>query len=77
MKVFLSNIKIGEKCVVKNNEISDCNISRRMAEIGFVEGTVVEVILHSPRKENMLVNIMGGMISINTKIANQIVVEKI
>ena len=61
--MFLCDMKIGDKAIVKKVEANE-NIKRRFLDIGLIEGTKVECLLKSPLKDPIAYLIRGAIIAI-------------
>ena len=72
--MYLCNMKIGEKGIIKKIEANE-NIKRRLLDIGLINGTEVVCVLKSPFKDPTAYLIRGAIIAIRKEDCNKIEVE--
>lgn len=72
--MFLCDMKIGDKAIVKKGETNE-NIKRRLLDIGLIEGTKVECLLKSPLQDPTAYLIRGAIIAIRKDDCKEIEVD--
>ncbi|BCI60392.1 FeoA family protein [Solibaculum mannosilyticum] len=72
--VPLCDLRIGQSGIV--HDIHECgNWQRRMLDLGFIEGTPVKAILHSPSGDPVAYEVRGSVIALRKEQSSQILVE--
>ncbi len=61
--MFLCDMKVGDKAIVKKVQTND-SIKRRLLDIGLIEGTKIECLLKSPLNDPTAYLIRGAIIAI-------------
>ncbi len=74
--VELCSLKIGEKGRVEGMELLG-TVRRRLLDLGFVEGTVVECVGKSPMGDPMAFLVRGAVIALREKDCRAIAVKRI
>lgn len=74
--MLLVDLAIGEKGVVKNIT-HDTAMKRRLWDLGFTKGTVVEAIQKSPSGDPIAYKVRGTIFAIRNKDAQMIEVSKL
>ncbi len=64
--ITLNDLKVGEKCVVKEVS-SECSLHRRFTDIGLIEDTNVECVGMSPAGDPKAYLIRGAVIAIRNE----------
>ena len=72
--MFLSNMKIGDKAIVKKIVAKE-NIKRRLLDLGVIEGTVIKCVLKSPFNDPLAYLIRGSVIAIRKEDVKKIEVD--
>lgn len=75
-KIKLNEIKVGEKWIIKNIIMPE-NTKRRLQDLGFVKGSIIECVLKSPLKDPTAYRIRGTVIAIREDVSKNIFVERI
>ncbi len=72
--VPLCDLEIGQSGIVHG--IHECGSwQRRMLDLGFIEGTPVKAILHSPSGDPVAYEVRGSVIALRKEQSSQIFVE--
>ena len=74
MQMTLDQIGRGNKGIV--SEIIESHISSKLLELGFISGSMVEVVFEAPFKDPIAVELNGSMISLRLDEASTILIEK-
>lgn len=72
--MFLSNMKIGDKVIVKKIVAKE-NIKRRILDLGVIEGTIIKCVLKSPFNDPLAYLIRGSVIAIRKEDVKKIEVD--
>ncbi len=72
--MFLSNMKIGDKVIVKKIVAKE-NIKRRLLDLGVIEGTIIKCVLKSPFNDPLAYLIRGSVIAIRKEDVKKIEVD--
>lgn len=75
MIISLSDLKRGEKAVIKGFEVED--VPLKLLEMGCLPGNEVELVQIAPFKDPMYLNINGSHLAIRRETASHIKVEKL
>lgn len=75
MIISLSDLKRGEKAVIKEFEVED--VPLKLLEMGCLPGNLVELVQIAPFKDPMYLNINGSHLAIRRETASHIKVEKL
>jgi ferrous iron transport protein A len=73
--ISLSDLKRGEKAVIKEFEVED--VPLKLLEMGCLPGNLVELVQIAPFKDPMYLNINGSHLAIRRETASHIKVEKL
>ncbi len=75
MIISLSDLKRGEKAIIKGFEVED--VPLKLLEMGCLPGNEVELVQIAPFKDPMYLNINGSHLAIRRETASHIKVEKL
>ncbi len=75
MIISLSELKRGEKAIIKGFEVED--VPLKLLEMGCLPGNLVELVQIAPFKDPMYLNINGSHLAIRRETASHIKVEKL
>lgn len=70
----LADINPGKKVIVSGIEAS--HITTKLLELGFIAGTVIEVVFAAPFRDPIAIELNGSVISLRLDEASLIQVEK-
>lgn len=73
---FLNELEIGEKAKIIE-VTADQEIKRRLLDVGFVKGSLIEKILINPSKNMIAYYIKGAVIAIRKSDTEKILVEEV
>lgn len=76
MFMFLSDMKVGDKAIIKELNAND-NIKRRLLDLGLIKGTYIECVLESPFNDPLAYLIRGAVIAIRKEDSRNIEVDLI
>lgn len=76
MFMFLSDMKVGDKAIIKELNTND-NIKRRLLDLGLIKGTYIECVLESPFNDPLAYLIRGAVIAIRKEDSRNIEVDLI
>lgn len=71
----LDKIQGGRKCIIKNLSASG-NLLHKLLDMGFIQGSIVEVVRFAPLKDPIELKIHDYLISLRRSEAGLIEVEK-
>jgi Fe2+ transport system protein FeoA len=69
----LVDVPLGKSVVI--SKIEKSHISAKLVELGFTEGTTVEVAFHAPFKDPIAIELNGSIISLRRDEASTILVQ--
>lgn len=73
-KISLEDIKIGDRAIIKK-VLNDNSIKRRLLDIGFTKGTIVEKVLENFQGNLFAYMVRGALIAVRNDDAEKIIVE--
>lgn len=76
MFMFLSDMRVGDKAIIKELNTND-NIKRRLLDLGLIKGTYIECVLESPFNDPLAYLIRGAVIAIRKEDSRNIEVDLI
>ena len=68
---FLNSVPLGEKCVIERL-LTEGTHRRRLMDLGFTEGTVIEVVQKSPFGSLRAYEVRGAVIALRTEDTSKI-----
>ena len=76
MFMFLSDMRVGDKAIIKELNTND-NIKRRLLDLGLIKGTYIECVLESPFNDPLAYLIRSAVIAIRKEDSRNIEVDLI
>lgn len=75
-EITLDNLKVGASCRIKKiNNVG--TIRRRLLDLGFVPGSIIEVVLISPFNDPVAYKVKNAIIAIRKCDSKNIIVEEL
>ena len=73
----LSDLKINQKAIIKNINISNLQLKRHLMELGVITGTNIKVVNIAPMGDPISIELRGYELGIRKSEAKNIIVEVI